>query len=95
MSRLGLGQDVARRLQEEIWREVHRAFAKRRDEEGLTQAELARRIGLQRERVHYWLSRPEHMTLKAAARLLAGMDARLECRIHPLAQGEHSLEEAA
>ncbi len=95
MSRSGLGQDVARDLQEEIWREVHRAFARRRDEEGLTQAELARRMGLQRERVHYWLSRPEHMTLKAAARLLAGMDARLECRTRALEPDRPPFEQAA
>lgn len=76
----GVEQDVARDLQTVVWREVHQAFAVRRDVDGLTQAELARRIGLERERVHYWLSRPERMTLKAAARLLAGMDARLECR---------------
>nr|WP_314433514.1 helix-turn-helix transcriptional regulator [uncultured Brevundimonas sp.] len=72
-------QDVAHDLQAAVWREVHQAFAARRAD-GMTQAELARRIGLERERVHYWLSRPERMTLKAAARLLAGMGARLECR---------------
>ena len=75
-----LEQDVARELQGAVWGEVHRVFEVRRREEGLSQAELARRIGLQRERVHYWMSRPERMTLAAAARLLAGMDARLECR---------------
>lgn len=80
MGRIGSEQDVARDLQTAVWREVHQAFAARRDADGMTQAELARRIGLERERVHYWLSRPERMTLKAAARLLAGMDARLECR---------------
>jgi len=75
-----LAQDVARELQRRVWDEVRRAFAVRRGERGLSQAELARRIGLPRERVHYWMSRPERMTLGAAARLLAGMDARLECR---------------
>ena len=75
-----LEQDVARELQAVVWGEVHRVFEVRRREEGLSQADLAGRIGLQRERVHYWMSRPERMTLAAAARLLAGMDARLECR---------------
>lgn len=75
-----LEHDVARALQRSVWNEVHRAFEIRREEEGLSQAELARRIGLRRERVHYWMSRPERMTLAAAARLLAGMGARLECR---------------
>lgn len=72
--------DAARQLQAAVWAEVHRAFERRRAEQGLTQAELARRIGLQRERVHYWMSRPERMTLAAAARLMAGMNGRLECR---------------
>lgn len=80
MGRAGLDQDVARALQRQVWGEVRRTFAVR-GAQGLSQAELARRIGLPRERVHYWLSRPERMTLGAAARLLAGMDAHLECRV--------------
>lgn len=72
--------DVARELQVEVWREVRGAFDARRVEEGLTQSELARRMGLQRERVHYWMSRPDRMTLAAAARLMAGMGGRLGCR---------------
>lgn len=71
--------DAARELQTTVWSEVHRAFKRRRAEQGLTQAELARRMGLHREWVHYWMSRPERMTLAAAARLMAGMNGRLEC----------------
>ena len=71
-------------LQRRIRAEVSETFEARRSESGLTQAELGRRVGLQRERVHYWLSRPERMTLKAAARLLAGMDAELQVRAAPL-----------
>ncbi len=95
MSKSGSGRNVVLELQHDVWSEVHRVFARRRDEDGLTQAELARRIGLQRERVHYWLSRPEHMTLKAAARLLAGMDVRLECRTRDLEEDRPSFEAAA
>lgn len=86
-------QDVARDLQAEVWREVRDAFAVRQAQEGLTQAELARRMGLPRERIHYWLGRADRMTLAAAARLMAGMNARLECRarLEPVA----SLSEAA
>lgn len=80
MGREGAARDVAGDLQAEVWSEVHRAFETRRQEEGLTQAELARRMGLPRERVHYWLGRPDRMTLAAAARLMAGMNGRLECR---------------
>lgn len=85
-------QDVARDLQTEVWREVCEVFAVRR-QEGLTQAELARRMGLPRERVHYWLSRADRMTLAAAARLMAGMNARLECRAR--LEPTHALSEAA
>ena len=80
MRRATTMHDVARDLQAAVWSEVHRAFELRRRTEGLTQAELARRMGLDRERVHYWLSRPERMTLAAAARLMAGMNGQLECR---------------
>lgn len=80
MGRDAAVHDVARDLQAEIWREVRDAFAFRQAEQGLTQAELARRMGLPRERIHYWLGRPDRMTLAAAARLMAGMDAKLECR---------------
>lgn len=80
MGRGDLAHDVARDLRGEVWAEVHRAFAVRRQAEGLTQAELARRMALPRERIHYWMSRPERMTLFAAARLMAGMNGRQECR---------------
>lgn len=80
MGRDDVAHDVARDLRGEVWAEVHRAFAVRRQADGLTQAELARRMALPRERIHYWMSRPERMTLCAAARLMAGMNGRLECR---------------
>lgn len=80
MNRRRPDHDVAHRLQQSVWHEVHRVFEVRRVEWGLSQSSLARRMGLPRERVHYWMSRPERMTLSAAARLLDGMDARLECR---------------
>ena len=86
MKQKGAAQDAAANLRAEVWGQVRQAFESRRLEQGLTQAELARRIGLPRERVHYWMSRPERMTLDAAARLMAGMNGRLEClgRLEPL-----------
>jgi len=80
MARQSAVRDVAGDLQAAVWSEVHRAFDLRRQEEELTQAELARRIGLPRERIHYWLGHPNRMTLAAAARLMAGMNGRLDCR---------------
>ena len=85
MRQKGAAHDAAAVLRTEVWGQVRDAFEVRRRDEGLTQAELARRIGLQRERVHYWMSRPERMTLDAAARLMAGLNGRLECfgRLEP------------
>lgn len=73
--------DVAHELQVQIWRNVRRAFEIRQAENGLTQSGIAARMGLHRARVNYWMTRPERMTLAAAARLLAAMDARLDCQI--------------
>ncbi len=76
-----MAHDVAHQLQVQVWRNVRRAFEIRQAEDGLTQSEIANRMGLHRARVNYWMTRPERMTLAAAARLLAAMDARLECSV--------------
>lgn len=45
--------------------------------EGLRQVDLARGLGVSKAQIHEWLSDPRNITLKAAARLLSAMDARL------------------
>lgn len=68
-------------LQARIWAEVNRCYRMRERTEGLTQAALARRLDLPRSQVCAWLRHPEKMTIKAAARLLEAMDARIECHL--------------
>jgi plasmid maintenance system antidote protein VapI len=40
---------------------------------GLKQADLAKRLGVSRPQIHIWLTDPDKMTLKAAARLMLAM----------------------
>lgn len=88
-----MSHDVADELQAEIWRSVRRTFETLQSEDGLTQSAMADRMGLHRARVNYWMTRPERMTLSAAARLLAAMDARLECRVIRIAPASASAPE--
>lgn len=67
---------VIDRLQRGMWSAmVERFQARQRD--GLTQADLARRLGIARPQVHVWLSDPTKITLKAAARLMLAMEGEL------------------
>jgi len=68
-------------LQAEIWRLVRARFETQRRERGLTQARLAAQLGVPPSQVWGWLSDPGKMTIKAAARLLAAMDAQLICEV--------------
>lgn len=70
-------------LQAGVWRLVRQRFDDWQSETGLRQADLARALGAPRSQVNAWLRRPENLTLKAAARLLHGMDARLTCSLAP------------
>lgn len=67
--------------QRTVWLLVTRRFRSLRDTVGLTQADLSRRLGISRPQIHEWLSDHRKMSLKAAARLLSAMDARLACRL--------------
>lgn len=64
-------------LQGRVWKAVVERFAACRERRGLTQADLGRSLGVPRSQISAWFRRPEQMTLKAAARLLAVMDAEL------------------
>ncbi len=63
-------------LQRRIWLAVSQRFTECQSG-GLTQADLGRALGAPRSQVNVWLKSPERMTLKAAARLLAAMDAEV------------------
>lgn len=71
---------AAERVQSEVWRMIGRAYEKRRAK-GLSQSELARRLGVPRGQVCLWLRDRERMTLKAAARLADAMGYDLEVRL--------------
>lgn len=64
-------------LQHRLWGLVRAAVGR----QGLNQSAIARRLGVPRGLVCYWLARPERMTLKAAARLLDVIDCRLDLRV--------------
>lgn len=70
-------------LQERVWRVVRARFDARAQDDGLTQAALARSLGIRRGQVSIWLREADRMTLKAAARLLDAMDADLDCTVRP------------
>lgn len=68
-------------LQSQVWRLVRAQYEAQRRDRGLTQANLAAQLGVPPSQVWGWLSDPGKMTIKAAARLLAVMDARLTCDV--------------
>lgn len=82
------GEDAAlaaERVQHEVWLMIGQAFARQGDAEatalGLTQSDLARRLGVPRGQVWLWLRDRERMTLKAAARLAHAMGYDLHVQL--------------
>lgn len=80
------GFDAETALQARVWRIVRDRFEVGEREAGLTQAVLARRMGVRRGQVSIWLRTPERMTLRAAARLLRAMGAELACEARPFGE---------
>ncbi|MNI36114.1 hypothetical protein D3C73_901550 [compost metagenome] len=70
----------AERVQVEVWRMIGRVFETCRAN-GLSQSDLARRLGVPRGQVCLWLRDRERMTLKAAVRLADAMGHDLEVRL--------------
>lgn len=68
-------------LQTQVWALVRDRFLELRASTGLTQAQLAAKLGIPRGQVSLYLREPHRMTIKAAARLLQAMDAGLDCRL--------------
>lgn len=69
-------ENPADALQRRIWLAVAQRFTECQAG-GLTQADLGRALGAPRSQVNVWLKSPERMILRAAARLLAAMDAEV------------------
>ena len=70
----------AERVQAEVWRMIGRAFEACRAN-GLSQSDLARKLGVPRGQVCLWLRDKERMTLKAAVRLADAMGHDLDVRL--------------
>lgn len=65
------------RLQSQLYQLVLDEFLRQQDR-GLTQAELARRIGKRPEQINRWLGAPGNWTLETVSDLLLGMKTELE-----------------
>lgn len=53
------------------------------ERDGLTQSELAKRLGIPEQQLSHWLTAPRNMTVKSAGRLMAALEAYLTFDIEP------------
>jgi transcriptional regulator with XRE-family HTH domain len=75
-------ETVAEATVQALYGQVRRRFLEVcRAEPDFSQQALAERIGVPRAQVSRWLASPSSLTLRAAARLLLGMDRRLRMQI--------------
>jgi transcriptional regulator with XRE-family HTH domain len=56
---------------------IHERLEELKEEKGLTQAQVAGRLGVSEQLVSRWLAEPRNITVKAAGRLLAALEAGL------------------
>jgi len=73
-----------------LWAAVADLFHRYQEEEGLSYADVARRIGRTRSQVHRWLTAPMNMTLCSAGLLAEGLDADLRIELAPRTLVAHS-----
>src|ERR1700722_18727441 len=67
-----------RRLQNRLQRLLRRAFRDEQKRTGLTQKELAERIGKDKSKVNQWLSIASNLTLETISDLLLGLGVDLD-----------------
>jgi hypothetical protein len=72
------------RLRNRLYELVVTEFLKQCEEQKLTKAELARRIGRKPEQVTRWLGAPGNWTLDTVSDLMLGMGAEVELSVAPL-----------
>lgn len=82
----------AERVQLHVWSLIAQAYEKRR-KDGISQSQLARKLGVPRGQVCLWLRDRERMTLKAAARLADAMDYDLDVRL--VRRERHAVDQGA
>lgn len=74
---------VAMMAQDQLWALLHERFREMEELHGLTQAELARKVGCDRQSVNRWLSGPSNIGIFNAAKLFAGMEADVKLAYEP------------
>src|ERR1700733_13807570 len=83
-----------RRLQNRLQRLLRRAFRDEQKRTGLTQKELAERIGKDKSKVNQWLSIASNLTLETISDLLLGLGVDLdELSFTPIADLVHEAED--
>ncbi|MBL0967966.1 MAG: helix-turn-helix transcriptional regulator [Brevundimonas sp.] len=75
--------DALFRVRDRLWASLGDLFDRQKEEQGLTYAELARRINRTRSQVQRWLGMSHNMTVASAGLLAEGMDADLEIVVTP------------
>lgn len=68
-----LGEMAASRL----FALIHSRIEELHATQGLTQADIAARVGVSEQRISHWLSEPRNMTVRSAGRLLGALESHL------------------
>lgn len=71
----------SRRLRSRVFDEMLRAFSEAIDNQGMTRAKLAKRIGVKPEQITRWFSAPSNYTLDTVAKILVGLEAELDPKV--------------
>jgi len=72
-----------------LWAALADLFDKYREEQGLTYADVARRIHRSRSQVQRWLAAPSNMTLVSAGLIAEGLNADLQIQACPRVDMPH------
>ena len=93
----------SRRLQNDIFNEIIKAFVEEVKSGRISRATLAKRIGKEPAQITRWFSGPANLTLNTISTILLGMDAELDAKVvfsrdmsipnyaHPLADSLESI----
>lgn len=74
-------EDACFRAKDVAWAELAALFARYKDEEGLTYAQLGKRIGRSKQHVQRWLSSPFNLSIQSLGLLAEGMNAELSIHL--------------
>lgn len=74
------------RQKNRIFDELVTYFARRAEQDGITKAEIARKLKRDPAQVTRWLSQPSNLTLDTISDLLLALDAEMDCEVAPFEQ---------